>query len=248
MCVSCAVHRVAAGYSQLQDGMASEGSIGSGFSRMAIGSKGLCSSSGSSSKSGQSVARPPPPHRSPGVQQPGSTTQSSSSASVSRSAGRSIISRNAAALVSPSSRRQGSESKSSSAAQRLVKAQAKTLSGILEDVRAAGPQNYVKQSHWAWYVWPTTKEGISDPLNTAVKGVADVVFVLGAPTLGTWTALLEVLAAALRARGSRRVFPSIDHGRIEFFLREWAEYREKMPDRFASAFDQFAQAWTDASR
>ena len=231
--------------------MASEGSIGSGFSRMAIGSKGVCSSSGSSSKSGQGVARSSsPPHRSPGVQQPGSTTQSSSSASGSRNAGRSIISRNAAALVSPSSRRQGSESKSSSAAQRLVKAQAKTLSGILEDVRAAGPQNYVKNSHWAWYVWPTTKEGISDPLNTAVKGVADVVFVLGAPTLGTWTALLEVLAAALRARGSRRVFPSIDHGRIEFFLREWgsAEYREKMPDRFASAFDQFAQAWTDASR
>ena len=159
--------------------------------------------------------------------------QGSSSIGASRGTGRATITR----------------SKPSPAAQRLVKAQAKMLSRILEDVHAAGPEKYVKHSHWAWYVWPTTKEGMSDPLQTAVKDVTDVAFVLGEPTLDLWAELLEALAAALRARGSRRVFPSIDHGRIEFFLREWgaAHYRQKMPDKFAAAVDQFAQAWTNVS-
>lgn len=158
---------------------------------------------------------------------------------------------------SSSSSRGGSSSSSSSAgrpdvagktsksAQRLVKAQKQTLNGILASVHAAGPDKYVKNDHWAWYVWPTTKEGMSDPCNTAVKDAVDAAFVLKQPTAETWTALLEVLAAALRARGSRRVFPSIDHGRIDFFLKEWSEYRAILPSGFAAALDQFGQAWRD---
>ena len=48
--------------------------------------------------------------------------------------------------------------------------------------------------------------------------------------MGVWTETLELLAEALRARKSRRVFPSIDHGRIDFFCKEWssADYREAM--------------------
>ena len=195
-----------------------------GFSRLAIGSNSFSSSNHGT---GKSVARSSPPHERAGV------AQSGASRSADRAPSRASIG-----------------SKASASAQRLAKAQSKVLSGILEDVRAGGAERYVKNDHWAWYVWPTTKEGISDPFNTAVKDVADVVYILGAPTLGTWAALLEALAAALRARGSRRVFPSIDHGRIDFFLREWgsAEFRERMPHSFESAFDQFAQAWNDASR
>jgi hypothetical protein len=71
-------------------------------------------------------------------------------------------------------------------------------------------------------------------------------------TLATWTSILEQLAGALRARGSRRVFPGIDHGRIEFFVAEWssAEYRDLCradAPEFLAAFDAFAEAWKAAT-
>jgi hypothetical protein len=140
--------------------------------------------------------------------------------------------------------------KPSAAARRLVKAQDQ-LAAILQQVRAASPDKYTKHGHWAWYVWPTTKEGVSDPCSTAVVNAADAAFVLSsASTRANWTALLEELAKALRTRATRRVFPSVDHGRIDYFLREWSrdEYRERMRgfQAFTAAVDAFGKAWGDA--
>ena len=99
-------------------------------------------------------------------------------------------------------------------AMRLVKAQQESLAGILRAVKAAGPENYVKNDHYAWWVWPTTKPGINDHKRTSCENATDVAHVLsGNPALPAWTELLEAFAQALRARRSRRVFPSIDHGR-----------------------------------
>ena len=141
--------------------------------------------------------------------------------------------------------------KASPACRRLLKAQHEELPRILQEIESSGAQNYVKRTHWAWYVWPTSKEGFSDPLNTAVKSPDDITHLLAAPTVSQWVAILNLLSEALRARQSRRVFPSIDHGRIEFFVKEWesAEYREHMRQRpdFAAAVDQFSSAWRRAT-
>ena len=136
----------------------------------------------------------------------------------------------------------------SSGARKLLKAQERELNGILAAMQRAGPENYVKDTHYAWYVWPTTKEGISDPAGAAVKGVADVSFVLSnQPTLDAWTSILANFALAIRARKSRRCIPGIDHGRIEYFLTEWSSdlYRAAcaaQPD-FLKALKEFETAW-----
>ena len=134
---------------------------------------------------------------------------------------------------------------------RLVKMQQQHLPKIIQAVKTAGPSQYVKRSHWAWYVFPTKKEGRSDMQQVAVKSVDDVTFVLAAPTCVLWVKALQLLAEAVREQRSRSVFPSIDHGRIGFFLEEWAasEYRGAIvsinPD-FQAALDAFTSAWKDA--
>lgn len=142
----------------------------------------------------------------------------------------------------------------SSAARKLLKAQHDELGHILADLKAAGPEKWVKRGHWAWYVWPTTKPGMSDPRGTAVQGTSDVAFVLASkPTLRAWTDILAQLARTLAARRSKRCIPSIDHGRIEFFLQEWGSrgYAEAIEregaTEFAEALQAFAKAWKAAA-
>jgi len=139
-------------------------------------------------------------------------------------------------------------SSASTAAQRLLKAQNEALGAILMKVRDAGP-SYVKSGHYAWWVWPTTKEGLNDARRTAVLNASDVAYVLGGPAAGVWTQLLDAFAQLLESRRDRRCFPTIDHGRIDYFCIEWSspEYREAMKDapRFAKAVERFASAWRE---
>jgi hypothetical protein len=137
--------------------------------------------------------------------------------------------------------------KTSLAARRLIKAQGEALPGILAKVRDAG-HHYNKHGHYAWWVWPTTKPGNNDPKATAVENTVDVAAVLAGPALGAWTELLERFANTLRARESRRVFPSIDHRRIDYFCHEWSsqEYKAVMEGaqpEFAAAAARFVSAW-----
>ena len=67
----------------------------------------------------------------------------------------------------------------SAEARRLLAAQHKALPRILKKVEDDGPSKFRKTDHWAWYVWPTTKVGFSDPNETACVDANDVACVLG---------------------------------------------------------------------
>jgi len=79
-----------------------------------------------------------------------------------------------------------------------------------------------KRSCWAWYVWPTEKQGFSDAKRTAVTNPTDAKWLLAhdAPR-ELWTRILDLLTNAVVAQSSLKAVPPIDHGRIEFFIKMW---------------------------
>lgn len=112
----------------------------------------------------------------------------------------------------------------SAAAQRLLCEQRRTLGAVRNAIRNAGARSYRKHDHWAWYAFPTTKAGDADPHATALADAADARAVLGVGAVrAAWASVLELLSAALLAQQSRAVLPAIDHGRVDYFLREWAK-------------------------
>lgn len=133
-----------------------------------------------------------------------------------------------------------------------MQAQRTSLPTILSKMQRAGPERFEKTGHWAWYVWPTRKEGFSDPRCTAVVDLDDVRFVLASTeTREAWEPILEGLVDALRVQKTKRFLPSIDHGRIDFFCKEWSaeEYQEVMAGypRFRDACDAFCREWVTLS-
>ena len=137
----------------------------------------------------------------------------------------------------------------SGSARALVRAQQDTLRGILSGLHKASPESWSKHSHWAWYVWPTDKVGMSDPRETGLHSADDVKFVLShVATVADWTAILKAIARVLEAQGNRRSIPPIDHGRIAGFLNEWQQdaYRKCAPQGFLDAVKAFETAWTSA--
>ena len=140
----------------------------------------------------------------------------------------------------------------SKGAERLLAAQNANLSGILAQIESAGPARFEKEGHWAWYVWPTKKEGFSDPLRTAVEDANDAKCVLMSHgTRKMWEAILNKLAEALRVQRTRALIPDIDHGRIAFFCKEWSsqEYQEAAAEypEFQRAYQQFCEDWAAAT-
>jgi len=130
-----------------------------------------------------------------------------------------------------------------------VRAQQETLRGILSGLHKASPESWSKHSHWAWYVWPTDKVGMSDPRETGLHSADDVKFVLSqVATVADWTAILKAIARVLEVQGNRRSIPPIDHGRIAGFLNEWQQdaYRKWAPPEFLAAVEAFETAWTSA--
>ena len=162
----------------------------------------------------------------------------------STTAGRSFFSKHTAGAAGAGG---AQRSLPSPGAHRLVKAQMEALPGILSEVRAAGPDRYVKNGHYAWWVWPTTKPGVNDHRKVSCDNASDVAFMMTGPSVGVWGDLLDAFAKALITRNSRRVFPSIDHGRIDFFCKEWSsvEYKAcmKAQPEFAAAVERFRNAW-----
>ena len=137
----------------------------------------------------------------------------------------------------------------SGSARALVRAQQETLHVILSGLRQASPESWRKHQHWAWYVWPTDKVGMSDPRDTGLHSADDVAFVLShGATVANWTAILKAIARVLEAQGNRRSIPQIDHGRIAGFLNEWQQdaYRKRAPPEFLAALVAFETAWTSA--
>ena len=102
-------------------------------------------------------------------------------------------------------------------------------------------------------MWPTNKVGFSDPLETAVEGDDDALYVLACETTReAWRRILLGLSDALQAQRTRRIIPEIDHGRIRFFAVEWTEPSRQRAlcthPRFASALSRFLAEWEAAGQ
>lgn len=132
----------------------------------------------------------------------------------------------------------------------LLKAQKQFFPKILKTF--SKPEMWEKKDHWAWYVWPTKKEGIHDPLKTAVKNVVDIEYILSDPViLLFWKQIFSNLAGVIDKKG-RKGIPSLDHGRIGNFIKEWTSenYQRqivKYPE-FSHALELFLLAWRKASK
>ena len=98
----------------------------------------------------------------------------------------------------------------------LLGLQAKECPRILGELEQHGH----KISHWAWWVFPTEKEGESEPerQRTAVTRESAAVLLRRAPE--SWRHVLEKIRALVAARGAL-VLPQNDHGRVRHFIFFW---------------------------
>ena len=71
-----------------------------------------------------------------------------------------------------------------------------------------------KDSHWAWWVFPSEKEGFSDPLTTRVTVKTYHQFLRNID-LDLWQKILKLIAE------HPEKIPPIDHGRIHHFCIFW---------------------------
>ena len=88
-------------------------------------------------------------------------------------------------------------------------------------------RNGRKSSHWAWWAWPTEKEGYSEPPpRTAVSRSTAKELLRSAPKV--WEQVLCKVAELIEANGGsmEQIIPSIDWGRIHYFVKFW----EQQPD------------------
>ena len=135
-------------------------------------------------------------------------------------------------------------------AKRLLQKQLLILPIISNSIQKVGVKNYRKNDHWAWYVFPTTKIGSSDPAKTALCNETDARLLLKhTEPRKMWILVLDLLTSACYIQKTRNVLPNIDHKRVELFIKEWTQ-----PDgifvRAASAHTKFnkvllrfAQVW-----
>ena len=97
----------------------------------------------------------------------------------------------------------------------LLVRQAERLPAALRELRRDGR----KSGHWAWWAFPTEKEGFAEPEpKTRVTRETARVVLARAPR--AWREVLEEVARLTAERGSD-VLPSIDHGRVDFFCQFW---------------------------
>ncbi|CAJ1410690.1 unnamed protein product [Effrenium voratum] len=85
-----------------------------------------------------------------------------------------------------------------------------------------------KNSCWAWYIFPTEKAGMCDPDETRITKENAVNLCRNESTAEDWRKCLEKVCDLLEARGKKppdeHVLPSIDHGRVHWFIKFWKDY------------------------
>ena len=102
----------------------------------------------------------------------------------------------------------------------LLARQAEHCPRALRELRRDGR----KSSHWAWWVFPTEKEGAAEPPpKTCVTRATASALVAAAPR--AWRDALEETCRLVEADG-RGVLPRIDHDRVRYFVRFWAGIRD----------------------
>jgi hypothetical protein len=100
----------------------------------------------------------------------------------------------------------------------LIQQQKAMLKSIMSELTQHGSKKY----DWIWYVFPTDKAGNSDVHRTRVTKQTAVALCHNAPTAGEWQEVLESICDLLEGDLGMKALPQINHGRIYWFLKFWA--------------------------
>jgi hypothetical protein len=106
----------------------------------------------------------------------------------------------------------------------LVEKQNSRLAGILSELQTQKR----KTSCWAWWVFPTEKEGMCDPVATRVTRATATMLVRNPSTVHKWQQVLETICDLVEGKGIT-ILPRIDHGRVHWFIKFWL-HLEASPD------------------
>lgn len=104
----------------------------------------------------------------------------------------------------------------------LIKRQEGALPSAKQELRRYGR----KTGHWAWWAFPTEKPGSAEPHPRTKVTVHTAPHLLSrAPP--EWREVLELIADLVEKAGDiSSVIPSIDHGRIIYFIKFWRSIEE----------------------
>jgi len=87
-------------------------------------------------------------------------------------------------------------------------------------------------------VWPTDTAGGSEPGEKSFVTAENRRKLLAVADETGWRSVLTLLAKLVRDKGLASVVPSIDHGRIKFFVQQWGEELEQ-----GSGQDESSRGW-----
>jgi len=101
----------------------------------------------------------------------------------------------------------------------LINKQKMALPLVLEDLESNG----AKTGHYSWWVWPTEMEGMSEPPPSTCVTIDTAEILLQHTDLDSWIKLLNTFSNLIEDRDGlvNEIIPSIDFGRIRYFLRFW---------------------------
>lgn len=102
--------------------------------------------------------------------------------------------------------------------------------------------NKRKTTDWAWWVWPTTLEGSSEPWPKTPVRSDEVRYLLEHCPILEWTNILKLINKLIEEQEKLDVIPIIDHGRIEYFctlfMQDVPEYDQDIEEDFPDFFEQ----------
>ena len=80
-----------------------------------------------------------------------------------------------------------------------------------------------KVSHWVWWVWPTSKEGFSEPSSKTSVTKATAELLLKSKNYKKWVVILLKVCKLCNETSFKEVIPWMDHDRIGYFLEFWLQ-------------------------
>ena len=80
-----------------------------------------------------------------------------------------------------------------------------------------------KRRHWAWWVFPTTKTGISEPYPESCVTRVTAPFLVLTEMATLWREILEIIIALVAKERLDKILPPVDHDRVYYFCELWGE-------------------------
>lgn len=99
----------------------------------------------------------------------------------------------------------------------LIEKQRECCPKVIAELQSSGR----KISHWAWWVFPTEKAGLSEPDPKTYVTRETAMSLLNVAEMTQWKEALTLTTILIRDKGIHNVLPSIDYGRVEFFFKFW---------------------------